>query len=101
MIMIMMMLCIITVIDHQECIQRKYWALKDELNLNYEYMKKVSSKRTNLKIHMYFDIFLNEVLEYTTGNGNDQRNSLACISDAKVNDDQRYSSASTLIMLII
>jgi len=37
-------------------------------NLDYEYMKEVSSKRMNLKIQMYFDIFLNEVLEYTTGN---------------------------------
>ena len=33
-----------------------------------EYMKEVSSKRMNLKTEMYFDIFLNEVLEYTTGN---------------------------------
>ena len=64
MIMIMMMLCIITVIDHQECIQRKYWALNDELNLNYEYMKEWNYKRMNLKIQMQFDIFL----EYTTEN---------------------------------
>jgi len=28
-------------------------------NLDYEYMKEVSSKRMNLKIQMYFDIFLN------------------------------------------
>jgi len=31
-------------------------------------MNEVSFKRMNLKIQMYFDIFLNEVLEYTTGN---------------------------------
>jgi len=30
-------------------------------------MKEVNSKRMNMK--MYFDICLNEVLEYTTGNG--------------------------------
>jgi len=40
----------------------------DEPNLNYEYMKEANSKRMKLKIQMYFDIFLNEVLEYTTGN---------------------------------
>ena len=40
-----------------------------QLNLNYEYMKDGNSKWMNLKIQMYFDIFLNEVLEYiTTGN---------------------------------
>jgi len=33
------------------------------LNLNNEYMKEENSKRTNLKIQTYFDIFLNEVLE--------------------------------------
>ena len=31
----------------------------------------------------------------------DERNSLACISDAKVNDDLRYSGASPLIVLNI
>jgi len=31
-------------------------------------MKEENSKQMNLKIQMYFDIFLNEVLEYTTGN---------------------------------
>jgi len=31
-------------------------------------MKEGNSKGMNLKIQMYFDIFLNEVLEYTTGN---------------------------------
>ena len=31
-------------------------------------IKEVSFKRMNLKIQMYFDIFLNEVMEYTTGN---------------------------------
>jgi len=31
-------------------------------------MKVGNSKRMKLKIQMYFDIFLDEVLEYTTGN---------------------------------
>jgi len=58
----------ITVIDHKEFTQRKYWALTDELNLNNEYMKEGNSKRMNRKLQMYFETFLNEVLEYTTRN---------------------------------
>ena len=53
-------ICIISVIEHWDFTQLKYWALK--------YMKKGNSKRMNLKVQMYFDIFLNEVLEYTIGN---------------------------------
>jgi len=58
-------------------------------------MKEVSSKRMNLKIQMYFDIFLN------VRKLDDERNNIACISDAKVNDDIRYSGASPLIVLNI
>ena len=50
----------------------------------------------NLNIQMYFDIFLNEVWKL-----DDARNSIACISDAKVKDDLRYSGASPQIVLNI
>ena len=49
----------------------------------------------NLKIQMYFDIFLN------VRKLDDERNNIACISDAKVKVDLRYSGASPLIVLNI
>ena len=55
----------------------------------------------NLNIQMYFDIFLNEVFGVYTWKLDDDRNSLACISDAKVKDELRYSGASPLRVLNI
>jgi len=58
-------------ITETEClgfIKREYEALKCSNELSVEYMKEENIKLTNLKIQMYLDIFLNEVLEHTLGN---------------------------------
>ena len=64
-------------------------------------MKEVSSKQMSLKIKNVFGNISKCGFGVHNWKLDDKRNSLACISDANVKDDLRYSGASPLIVLNI
>jgi len=64
-------------------------------------MKEVSSKQMSLKIKNVFGNISKCGFGVHNWKLDDERNSLACISDANVKDDLRYSGASPLIVLNI
>ena len=81
--------------------QRKYWALNwwAEFELwIYEGSEFQTDEPENTNVFRYISKWGFGVYNWKL---DDEGNSLACISDAKVNDDLRYSSASPLIVLNI
>ena len=80
--------------------QHKYWPLICWTEFEDHIWRKWVPNGWTWTYFRYFDIFLNEVLVYNWAL-DDERNSRACISDAKVKDDLRYSGASPIIVLNI